>query len=123
MEASLHVNQPPKGAKVKKVHPHRIVNKNFMKVPKSQPSAEETLMSRKRMMCQQEIEQSTAGLLKSTLGHFAKNENHAKKFKIEMDNSPSVNALLADHLGWVSKLPSTAQLLTLIGEKWLRTRL
>ncbi len=69
------------------------------------------------------MEESTVGLVKSTLGALAKNETHAKKFKKEMDESTAVSTLLADHLHWVSRLPSTAQLVTLIGEKWLRTRL
>ena len=74
-------------------------------------------------MCQREMETSTAELVKSSLGAFAKNENHAKKFRKEMTDSLAVNVLLSDHLGWVSKLPATIQLVTLIGEKWLRTRL
>ena len=94
-----------------------------MHLPKSTVSAEEVQNQRKRLASQREIEESTVNLVKQSLGEMTKSESHAKKFKKEIDESTAIPLLLQEHLGWVSKLPSSAQLLTLIGEKWLRTRL
>ena len=125
MEASLHVSEKPQSQRARGAG--RIVNGGrrlpFIRLPKSTPSPEELAIQRKRTICQREIEESTVNLVKSTLGKLAKDENHAKKFKKEIDESTAVGALLNDHLGWVSHLPSTLQLVTLVGEKWLRSRI
>ena len=83
----------------------------------------ETLQNeRKHRLVQDEIQGSAAGLVKSTLGHLSADEDHAKRFKAEVDKSTAIPTLMADQLGWVSGLPPIAQLGVAIGEKWLRTR-
>ena len=77
---------------------------------------------RKRTACQREIEESTVNLMKTGLGSLTKDDRHAKKIKKEIDESTALPTLLHEHLGWVSRLPSTAQLLTLVAEKWIRSR-
>ena len=95
-----------------------------MHVPqKTAPSTEELVAHGKRQLCQEEIQTSTTNLVKTSLSHIARSEEHAKRFKKEIDQSQAIPALLQEHLGWVSKMPSTAQLITLVGEKWLRTRI
>lgn len=85
------------------------------------PTRDEGDLKRKRM-CQEEIQQSTTNLVKTTLGELTKDEQHAKRFKEEIDQSHAFPELLKNHLGFVNELPSSLQLLTLVGEKWLRSK-
>ena len=89
------------------------------------PSIQDQMMAReeskKRLRAQEEIQQSSTNLVKSAVGKLARNEQHAKKFKAEIDTSQAIPELLREHLGFVGNLPSSVQLLGLIGEKFVRT--
>eukprot|EP01009_Symbiontida_sp_KSa7_P001809 NODE_1421_length_605_cov_374.872302_g1118_i1.p1 GENE.NODE_1421_length_605_cov_374.872302_g1118_i1~~NODE_1421_length_605_cov_374.872302_g1118_i1.p1 ORF type:complete len:142 (-),score=17.36 NODE_1421_length_605_cov_374.872302_g1118_i1:52-477(-) len=76
---------------------------------------------KKRRVCD-EMQESTTTLVKATLGQLTRDEAHSKKFSREIDSSKAFPELLKSHLGFVNDLPETLQLVTLIGEKWLRTR-
>ena len=59
-----------------------------MRVPqKPAPSTEELVAHRKRQMCQEEIQTSTTNLVKTSLSHIARSEEHAKRFKKEIDSA------------------------------------
>jgi len=51
-----------------------------MHVPQG-PSAEEIRQQRKRMMAQEEIQDSSAGLLKNVMSTATSDDNHSKRFK------------------------------------------
>ena len=122
MEANLTVTEEKSQPQSKK----RGRPKPFMRMPAERshhPSPEEIMNLRKRAASQRELEVSTVNLLKSSLSQCTNDENHAKKFKTEIDTSTAIPLLLEAHLGWVTKLPPPLQLLTLVGEKWMRTRL
>jgi len=82
---------------------------------------EEREESKKRLRAQEEIQQSSTNLVKSAVGKLAKNDEHAKKFKAEIDTSQAIPELLREHLGFVGNLPSSIQLIGLVAEKFVRT--
>ena len=82
---------------------------------------EEKDYTRKRLLAQTEIENSSTNLVKCGVSKLARNEKHAKRFKAEIDASAAIPELLREHLGFVGNLPSSIQLLGLIGEKFVRT--
>ena len=82
---------------------------------------EATRQLRKRFIAQREIEDSSADLLKNTLGAATKSEEHSKRFKAEVDRSVAIPELLKEHLWWIGSMPSTARLRTVVAEKWVRT--
>ena len=77
--------------------------------------------SKKRLRAQEEIQQSSANLVKSAVGKLARNEQHAKNFRAEIDTSQAIPELLREHLGFVGNLPSSVQLIDLVAEKFVRT--
>ena len=82
---------------------------------------EEREETKKRLRAQEEIQQSSTNLVKSAVGKLAKNDEHAKKFKAEIDHSVAIPELLREHLGFVGNLPSSVQLIGLVAEKFVRT--
>ena len=78
---------------------------------------------RKKMLAQEEIQESSTTLVKDGLSRLATDENHKKRFKVEIDKSMAIPELLKDHLGWVSSLPSTLQLAALLGKKFVRSKI
>ena len=78
---------------------------------------------RKKMLAQEEIQESSTTLVKDGLSRLATGEGHKKRFKTEIDKSMAIPELLKDHLGWVSSLPSTLQLAALLGEKFVRSKI
>ena len=92
-----------------------------MHMPVTHSSNVNTDETRKRLLAQQEIQDSSTSLVKSTLGKFARDDQHAKRFKVEVDKSVAIPELLKEHLGWVSSLPRSLQLATLIAEKYTRS--
>ena len=89
--------------------------------PSMAEKMEEREESRKRLRAQEEIQQSSTNLVKSAVGKLAKNDEHAKKFKAEIDTSQAIPELLKEHLGFVGNLPSSVQLIGLVAEKFVRT--
>ena len=77
--------------------------------------------TRKRLLAQTEIENSSTNLVKCAVGKMARDEKHSKKFRAEIDASEAIPELLRNHLSFVGNLPSSVQLLGLIGEKFVRT--
>ncbi len=94
-----------------------------MHVPTATPLAEQMLSLKRKRAAQEELEGSSASLVSTSLCELARDEKHRTKFRAELQRSTAVPALIKDHLAWATDLPASLQLVTLLAEKYLCTRL
>ena len=73
-------------------------------------------------VAEEEVIADTAGVLTGSVAKYACQDEHGRRFQTACQKSEAVDMLLKDHLGFISSLPSTAQLGLVIANKWLQTR-
>ena len=84
----------------------------------SQPPAKKPRVSEAEV----ELKASSTKLLAATLGHYADNAEHKKRFTKEIDDSKTVSTLLEDQLTFIGDLHPLIQMGLLVSEKFYRTK-
>ncbi len=116
---SVQISEIKPSAAADKKKPARIITGQRRQplLRRPLPPAEDPQIMKKLRVAEDEIKESSSHLLTSALGHFTRDDSHRQRFSAEVSKSAAVSTLLQNHLGWISNIPQSAQLILVLGEK------